>query len=116
MPYIKTESVKQIREELKRALPEFKLSVVREHHSSVNVSIMAGSVDFGGDHLDINQYWYKDHYKDNPEVLKVIETILNTIYKVETPRELVNDSDYGSVPTFYINISVGKWDRKYIKH
>lgn len=32
----------------------------------------------------------------------------------EGKRELVYDSDYGSVPTFYTWLHVGAWDKPYI--
>ena len=40
MAYISTDDVKHIRNELKKELPQYKFSVVRDHHSSVTISLM----------------------------------------------------------------------------
>ena len=42
MAYISTEDVKHIRNELKKILPQYKFSVVRDHHSSVSINLMKG--------------------------------------------------------------------------
>jgi hypothetical protein len=65
--------------------------------------------------VDVNVYWYREHLQNNPDALALVETIMSEIDKVQTSRELVNDGDYGSVPTFYINVSFGKWDKPYVQ-
>ena len=40
MAFISAEDVKHIRNELKKELPQYKFSVVRDHHSSVTISLM----------------------------------------------------------------------------
>ena len=42
MAFISAEDVKHIRNELKKELPQYKFSVVRDHHSSVDISLMKG--------------------------------------------------------------------------
>ena len=42
MAYISTDDVKKIRNALKTEMPEYKFSVVRDHHSSVTIAIMKG--------------------------------------------------------------------------
>ena len=113
MPFIRTEEVKQIRDALKKALPEFKLSVTKQHHSGVTVAIMKGPVDFGTDYEQVNHYYYKSHYEDKPEAIKVFDTILKTIDSCKQQKELVYDGDYGSIPNYYKNIHVGKWNKNY---
>lgn len=115
MPYISTEEVREIRKNIRKELPEFKVSVTKDHHSSVCVSLMEGPVDFKGDHIQVNHYWYKDHYKDQPEVVEIFSKILDTIYKCKNQKTLVVDGDYGAVPNYYIDINVGKWDKPYKK-
>ena len=40
MRYISTDDVKKIRNALKNEMPQYKFSVVRDHHSSVTISMM----------------------------------------------------------------------------
>ena len=42
MAYISTEDVKHIRNTLKKELPQYKFSVVRDHHSSFSINLMKG--------------------------------------------------------------------------
>ena len=83
MAYISTDDVKHIRNELKKELPQYKFSVVRDHHSSVTISLMKASAfkDFeyfdryahetktgtlNDGHHQINQYHLEDFYgKEN---------------------------------------------------
>tara|TARA_R100000664_G_C2628278_1_gene59078 strand:+ start:56 stop:478 length:423 start_codon:yes stop_codon:yes gene_type:complete len=46
MAYITTDEVKEIRKELKETFPNLKFSVRKDHHSTVNVSIVKGNIDF----------------------------------------------------------------------
>ena len=80
MAYISTDDVKHIRNELKKELPQYKFSVVRDHHSSVSIALMKGPAfnDYeyfdrynnvtktanlsDGEHHQINQYHLEDFY------------------------------------------------------
>ncbi|MDH5723387.1 MAG: hypothetical protein OEY94_08720 [Alphaproteobacteria bacterium] len=114
MPYISSENVKKIRDALKKALPDFKLSVTRRHHSSVDVALMAGPVDFGCNNDGVNRFYYKRDYADNPAAIKVFDTIMQVMNERCKQKELVYDSDYGSVPNYYQNIQIGKWNKPYV--
>ena len=115
MPYIETTKVAAMRKAIKAALPEYKISVTKRHHSGVDVAVLAGPI-VGVD--GVNIYWYKDHFGpeklDRPDAIAVIQTIIDCIFAVERPRTLVEDSDYGNVPTFYYDVSFGKWDQPYV--
>ena len=54
MAYISTDDVKHIRNELKKELPQYKFSVVRDHHSSVSIALMKGPA--------FKDYEYFDRY------------------------------------------------------
>lgn len=45
MGYIETEKVAEIRKKVRAEFPAFKISVTRDHYSTVNVRIMKGPVD-----------------------------------------------------------------------
>lgn len=115
MPFISKEEVAQKRVELKRALPEFKLSVRRVRHSSISVDILEGPIAMlpeGKSYESVNQYYIDEHYADQPQVREVLKTIYNVLSRDQ--RELVYDLDYGSVPNFYVNMSIGRWDKPYV--
>ena len=110
MPYIEVTQVAQIRSELKKQLPEFKFSVTREHYSSISVSILSGPIKLSDKPYEqVNQYYIKEHYEG--EAKKVLLKVNAIVSKDE--RTMFIDSDYGSVPNFYIHMSVGKWDKPY---
>jgi uncharacterized protein (DUF608 family) len=113
MPYITTEAVKKKRETLKREFPKVKFSVTREHGSSIRVVILEAPFDIKKDKEDVNYYYIKEHYKDSPEVMKFLLRVKEIIDEGNYTE--VYDGDYGAVPSFYIHIEFGRWDRPYKK-
>lgn len=114
MPYITKEQVKAKRKALKTALPEYKLSVTNQDYSKINVAIIKGPHAFQLDersYKQVNHFYIDDHYESDPEALRVLTTIRDILQEDQT--EEVYDGDYGSVPTFYIGMSIGQWDRPY---
>ena len=112
MPYISKEQVKEKRAALKKALPNFKLSVTTENYSGIKVAILSGPINFGKTYEQVNHFWYKDHYKDRPDIIAVFDTIMNILN--DGMGEGFEDSDYGYVPGHYTQLHIGKWDRPYI--
>lgn len=112
MPFIEVSQVAQIRNELKKQLPAFKFSVTREHYTCLNVCILSGPIAFTKPFEQINNYYIKDNYKDNPAIMQVLLKV-NEICSKDEKIEF-NDADYGSVPNFYVHISIGKWDKPYL--
>jgi len=116
MPYITKEEVKEKRNLLKKALPEYKLSVRCLHYSVIDVSIMEGPVDLMPDsiekHQQINHFHIDSNWKDYPETLRVLN-LINTI--ADNGNYIASvDGDYGNIPSFYVHINIGKWDREYV--
>lgn len=115
MPYITTEEVKTKRNLIKKALPEYKLSVRCQHYSVIDISIMEGPIDLmpGVDdkHEQVNTFHIDTHYKDNVEALRVL-TIINDIADDGNYTASI-DGDYGSIPSFYVHINIGRWDKNY---
>lgn len=102
MSYISAEEVKEIRQQLKKALPDFKLSVRKSFGSgAVSISIMTGPVEFDKTYEQVNQYNFKNQYEDNLEAVSVFQTIMNTMNNVNTTYD------------YYQNIEVGKWNKPY---
>jgi hypothetical protein len=116
MPYIKTETVAAIRKSLKENFPKFKFSVRREHYSSVNIRVISGPVKFtmpeGRDYIQVNPFWY--HTQHEGQTLKFLEKLFNVVDSVEMRRTVSEDADYGSIPNYYLNVSIGDWATPYI--
>lgn len=115
MPYISSEEVKSMREELKKAFPEYKLSVTRRHMSTVVVAIMEGPMEFEKGHFPVNQYYIQYTYKDQPEMKALFQKIMDVIQGKKKVEIVSPDTDYGDWPNYYIDLSVGKWDKDYKK-
>ena len=134
MAFISAEDVKHIRNELKKELPQYKFSVVRDHHSSVTISLMKGPAfkDFeyfdryahetktgtlNEGHHQINQFHLENFYgKENAKILDKIHVIAKTAPAKNGGKVWYNDSDamidYFDI-AYYIHINVGKWNKQY---
>ena len=116
MPYISTEHVKRIRDEIKSKFPQYKFSIRRQHSMSVSLSIISGPLDLmnGVTHSyeQVNKFYIKDNYSNFPEKMKLLQEIYEIIDREN--GTLVVDSDYGVVPNYYIDISIGEWNKPYI--
>lgn len=115
MPYISTELVKKIREEIKKEFPELKCSIIREHYSSIYVKILSTKnkafQEFDGQYKQVNHFYIADHYKGNIDLVKILLKI-NDIMNQKNGVEVV-DSDYGAIPDYYTNIHIGQWDKPF---
>ena len=115
MPYITKESVATKRKLLRKAFPDFKLSVRCERGSTIDISIMEGPIDLLPDmdekYEQICAYYIKEHWKDTPDV----RDLLVGIYEIANNNNHTEtyDGDYGAIPSFYTCISIGKWNKPY---
>ena len=121
MPYITKEQVKAKREALKKALPEYKLSITTENYSGIKVAIMRGPVNFGTEYTQLNPYRnYREERYDSTtgewESQPLIAAIMEVIMPIlnEGMGEGFEDSDYGHVPDYYTWVHIGKWDKPYV--
>lgn len=108
MGYISTERVAEIRKELKEALPNFKFSVTKDGYSGVVIDVLAGDVNMefeGSLSYSVNVYWIDDHFKEYPDIIKVLKTIYKIASKGTTWTET---GDYGNQPSHYTYIQVGR--------
>ena len=134
MAYISTDDVKHIRNTLKKELPQFKFSVVRDHTSSVTIALMKGPAfkdyeyfdrythetkigTLNEDHHQINQYHLESFYgKENAKILDKIHSIALTAPAKNGGKVWYNNSDamidYFDT-AYYVHIEVGKWNKQY---
>lgn len=115
MPYITSEEVKTKRNLIKKEFPNFKISVTREHHSCIRIVIKEAPINLlpeGQKYEQVNEFYIQDHYQDFPEK----RDILQKIYNIANSNNgvWVEDSDYGTVPNFYVHLRIGEWDKPFI--
>lgn len=113
MPYISTEKVAQKREAIKAAFPHWKFSITCDNNSSIAVAILEADIELTQEkHVQVNPHLIKqDRYGTGAakEALEKIYSIASAGVDTE-----VEDGDYGRVPTFYVHLNIGKWDKPFI--
>lgn len=112
MPYITNEQVDEKRKAIKKTFPNWKFSITKKHHSSIDVVILEADINLTEKQNEsVNPYYVKDHYKDNNEVMEALQKIVDIL---EGDNEtLYHDGDYGNIPKFYTHLSIGAWDKPF---
>lgn len=113
--YVNNEKTKQVREDLKKEFPQFKFSVKKRHHSTVDVAILEGPMpltDKPNGYEVINVYWIEENYKNKPEIKDILLKMLKIINKGNFDESDIM-TDYFHVG-FYVKFSIGEYDRPYI--
>lgn len=110
MAHITTDEVKVMRNQIKALYPNIKVSVVREHYSSVKCSIMESDINFGVEYKQVNTFYLKDSYKsDALALLQAINSILHQGHYDKSDAMI----DYFDC-AWYVHLEIGKWDKPYI--
>tara|TARA_Y100001972_G_C7407220_1_gene211301 strand:- start:117 stop:461 length:345 start_codon:yes stop_codon:yes gene_type:complete len=112
MAYMNQEKKKKLAPKIKEILKKFNMkgTLSVDNYSTLNLNLKSGSIDFGTD--QINEYWYKDHFEDNPEALAFLSEVI--------PAMNVGNHDNSDIMTdyfdvgWYISVNLGKWDKPYI--
>jgi len=116
MPYIEKERVAQIRAQIKKEFPQYKISVTRRDHHAVSICILSAPIDMLKTSPDrkyeqVNQFYIAEHYQHDEQT----RDVLLRIYSIanEGNGTEVEDGDYGTVPDFYVDISIGNFERPF---
>ena len=113
MGYISKEEITKMRNELKEAFPTkqgWKLSVTREHYSTVKVAIMSAPIEIENTkHRSLHS-----NFETQKELIIVIEKINKIIASGSYNRNAGDmGADYCDY-NYYTDIFIGKWDKPYI--
>lgn len=114
MPYITSEKVSQIREQLKTDFPGWKFSVRREKRSTVVVSVLEAPYDLmpanhPHNYAELNHYNFYDNYQGQALIdLQHIKQIATTGQDAGH-----HDSDYGLIPDWYFDIQIGTEEKRF---
>lgn len=111
MPYISPEEVKEKRNEIKKAFPSFKFSITCRNYSTIDVVILAAPIRLTAkEHETINPYYIHDHFTG--EAKDVLQRIKDIAAKGRYTES--EDGDYGTIPSFYVGLKIGDWDKPFI--
>jgi len=120
MPYVTKEHIIDVRETLKKEFPKIKFSVRRNGSSTISVSIMSAPIDMliqedgvGKSYQQVNHFYIGDHYNEYPKIRDVLQKVYSIMNNGN--RTICEDADYGNVPSFYCDLSIGQWDKPFIK-
>ena len=89
-----------------------KASLAVHNYSTLVLNIKSGKIDFGGDRIQVNHYWYKDHYADKPAALAFLSEVIPAMNVGNHDRSDIQ-TDYFDVG-WYIDVNVGKWNKPYV--
>ena len=110
------EKIREMRSQIRRKYPKFKFSITGDYNS-ITVAIMSGPIDFMQNsptdrYQQLNPYLIDREYGEGSEAAIMLKEIKDIIS--EGVYTLVDDGDYGKVPSHYYNIHIGKWDRPFV--
>lgn len=115
MAYLSKDQVKQTREALKVAFPDFKFMVRKGNggSGSINVSIMSGPIDFGDFDMPkaVNPYHVGSFFEGKQ--VRFLEAVIKVI-KYGTDRQWYDNSDAMTDyfdTAFYLDVELGRWGK-----
>ena len=79
------------------------------NHSTLVLTVKGGKIDFGGDKIQVNTYWYRDHF----------DGVARDFFSEVIPAMNAGNHDNSDIQTdyfdvgWYININVGQWNKPY---
>lgn len=119
MAYITSQSVKEIRNNIKALYPAkngWKFSITREHYSSVRCEILAAPIELRVDatknNEGVNHFWLETRYEGKNETATEILKNINNFLNLNNFDKSDSMTDYHHVG-HYVAISIGAWDKPF---
>lgn len=88
-----------------------KATLAVHNYSTLVLNIKSGKIDFGGKREQVNPYWYKDHYADQPAALAFLSEVIPAMNVGNHDRSDIQ-TDYFDVG-WYIDVNIGNWNKPY---
>jgi hypothetical protein len=112
MAYVSQEMKARLAPAIKSVLKRYgmKGTIAVRHHSTLVVTLRQGPIDFGGDRIQVNTYWVRDHYQG------VARQFLTELVDAMKGPDFFDHSDIQTDyfhRSHYIYINVGKWNAPY---
>ena len=119
MAYITSESVKEIRNNIKNLYPAkngWKFSITRENYSCVKCEILAAPIELRIDttkeNEGVNNFWLESRYEGKNETATEILKNINEILNLNNFDNSDAMTDYFHVG-HYVTISIGAWNKPF---
>ena len=87
-----------------------KASLSVHNHSTLTLTVKQGDIDFGGDRIQVNPYWYQDHYEGR--ALDFLKEIVPAMYGPDYFDHSDAMTDYFHC-SHYISVNIGRWNQPY---
>ena len=112
MAYMNQEKKKNLAPKIKEVLKKHNMkgTLSVDNYSSLRLTLQSGSIDFGTD--SINEYWYKDHFADNPEALAFLSEVIPAMNNGNHDNSDIM-TDYFDVG-WYVYVNLGKYGKPYV--
>ncbi len=113
MAYVSQETKAQLAPAIKAVLKKYNMKgsiSVRDHRSLV-VTVTSGNIDFGGDRIQVNEYWIHEHYTGVAR--KFLTELLQAMKGPDYFNHDDSMTDYFS-RSHYTNINIGSWNKPYV--
>ena len=87
-----------------------KASLAVHNHSTLTLNVKQGDIDFGGDRIQDNPYWYHEHFEGRAKdfLSEVIPALRGPEYFDHSDAQ----TDYFHC-SHYISVNIGKWNQPY---
>lgn len=113
MAYVSQEKKAQLAPAIKAVLKKYNMkgSISVRNHTSLVVTVTSGTIDFGGDSIQVNEYHIDRHYEG------VARDFLNELLQAMKGADYFNHDD--SMTDYfhrshYTNINIGRWNKPYL--
>ena len=80
------------------------------NHSSLVLTVKQGNIDFGGDYIQVNPYWYHEHFTGRAK--DFLSEVIPAMYGPEYFDHSDAQTDYFHC-SHYIDVNIGRWDAPY---
>lgn len=80
------------------------------HHSTLVLTVKQGDIDFGGDRIQVNPYWYHEHFTGRAK--DFLSEVIPAMYGPDYFDHSDAQTDYFHC-SHYIEVIIGKWNQPY---
>ena len=112
MAYISQDEKKTLAPAIKAVLKKYNMkgSIGIRHHSTLVVNLQSGSIDFGKDYIQVNEYHLDNYSETARDFLTELASAMRGPDWYDHSDAM---TDYFNV-AHYISINVGQWNKAYI--
>lgn len=112
MAYMNQERKAKIAANVKPILKKYgmKGSLSVRNHMSICLTITQGPIDFDGDRIQVNPYWYQEHFSGKAK--EFLSEVVPAMYSADYYDNSDAMTDYFDT-AYYVDVNIGKWNKPY---